>query len=396
VYGKKDDPAFLYFPTNYRWSMGLLICLSGAPWGGAEIDEVNRVGRALTDRVGDDHAWFEEWARMGDKIEARGRDELGMGHKLTAASCFMRATRYYQTGERFVHPRSQRSMDIYAKAVRIFREAMGMIRYPRVEPVEVPYGATSLPALLVHPDPAAAGTKPAPCMVFFDGFDVTKELQYGYGVPDLAARGVGCLIVDGPGNGESVRFRKLPLIAETEHYATPVYEYLAGRREFDPRRIGVMALSLGGYYAPRAAALEPRYACCVAWGAQWDYHEIWARRLEQLASGKVLSLSVPPEHLQWVLGVDSREAALKKLEGFRLDGIVQKMKCPFLLLHGAGDEQIPLSLAEQCFAAVGSKQKTLKVFTREEGGFHHCQVDDVTIGVHYMWDWIADVLKPGT
>jgi len=64
---KKDDPAFLYFPTNYRWSMGLLICLSGAPWTGVEIDEVNRVGRALTDKVGDDDAWFEEWARMGDK-----------------------------------------------------------------------------------------------------------------------------------------------------------------------------------------------------------------------------------------------------------------------------------------------------------------------------------------
>ena len=110
----------------------------------------------------------------------------------------------------------------------------------------------------------------------------------------------------------------------------------------------------------------------------------------------MLSLSVPPEHLQWVLGVDSNAAALKKLEGFRLDGIVQKMTCPFLLLHGAGDEQIPLALAEQCFAAVGSKQKTLKVFAREEGGFHHCQVDDLTIGVHTMWDWIADVLKPGT
>ena len=49
-----SDPAFLYFPDNYRWSMGLLICLSGAPWGGAEIDEVNRVGLALRDKVGDD------------------------------------------------------------------------------------------------------------------------------------------------------------------------------------------------------------------------------------------------------------------------------------------------------------------------------------------------------
>jgi dienelactone hydrolase len=395
VIGRKDDPAFLYFPDNYRWSMGLLICLSGAPWVGVEIDEVHRVGRALEGRVGDDHAWFEEWTRMGDKIEARGREAERKGHRHTAAACFRRASRYYQTGERFIHPRSQPSMEVYAKSVQLFKDAATVIRQPRIEPVEVPYDGASLPALLVHPDPAAAGGKPAPAMVFFDGFDVTKELQYGYGVPDLAARGVGCLIVDGPGNGESVRFRNLPLIAETERYASAAYEYLASRREFDARRIGVMALSLGGYYAPRAAALEPRFACCVAWGAQWDYHAIWAKRLDELASGKVLSLSVPPEHLQWVLGVSSNAAALKKLEGFRLDGIVQKMTCPFLLLHGAGDEQIPLSLAEKCFAAVGSKRKTLRVFEREEGGFHHCQVDNVTVGVHAMWDWIEEVLQPG-
>ena len=329
---------------------------------------------------------------MGERIERRGRDEKERGHQLTAAACFLRASRYYQTGERFIHPRSQRSQDVYARSVQIFRAAAGMIRRPRIEPVEVPYENTSLPALLVHPDPEAAGPNLAACMVFFDGFDVTKELQYGYGIPDLAARGIGCLIVDGPGNGESVRFRNLPLIAETERYATPVYEYVAARPEFDEKRVGVMALSLGGYYAPRAAALEPRFACCVAWGAQWDYHAIWAKRLDDLASGKVLALSVPPEHLQWVLGVDSQAAALKKLEGFRLDGIVQQMRCPFLLLHGEGDEQIPLALAQKCFDAVGSKHKMLKIFTREEGGFHHCQVDNVTIGVHAMWDWIADVL----
>jgi len=73
VIGRKDDPAFLYFPTNYRWSMGLLICLSGAPWVGVEIDDVQRVGRALEGHLGDDNAWFDEWTRMGDKIEARGR-----------------------------------------------------------------------------------------------------------------------------------------------------------------------------------------------------------------------------------------------------------------------------------------------------------------------------------
>ena len=392
---RKDDPAFIYFPTNYRWSMGLLLNLSAAPWGGAEIDEINRVGRALKDKVGDDKAWFDEWARMGDKIEARGREEEKKGHRLTAAACLMRAAHYYQTGERFLQ-RNPNAPAIYKKAVKSFADAAAMIARPRIESVEVPYGDKSLPALFVRAAPEAAGNKPGPALAFFDGFDVTKEIQYFKGVPDLVARGISCLLVDGPGNGESVRFRGLPLIAETEKYGTAAYEYLAARKEVDPKRIGVMAISLGGYYAPRAASLEPRYAACIAWGAQWDYYDVWKRRFDLLDSGEVPSLSVPPEHLMWIFGVETREAAMKKLEGFRLDGIVQKMKCPFLLLHGAGDEQIPLSLAERCFAAAGSKQKTLKVFSREEGGFHHCQVDDVTIGVHFMWDWLADVLKPGT
>jgi dienelactone hydrolase len=391
---RRDDPAFIYFPTDYRWSMGLLLCLSGAPWGGAEIDEVNRVGRALADHVGDDARWFAEWARMGERIEARGRSAARDGHHLTAAACLMRAAHYFQTGERFLQPKSADGMEVYRKSVAAFRDGAALLRRPRIESVEVPYGEASLPALLVHPDsPASSG--PAPAMVFFDGFDITKEIQYFKGVPDLVARGIACLIVDGPGNGESVRFRNLPLIAETERYATAAYDYLAGRPEIDPKRIGVIAISLGGYYAPRAAALEPRFACCIAWGAQWDYHAIWERRLADLAAGKVLSLSVPPEHLQWVLGVDSQSAALQKLEDFKLDGIVQKITCPFLLLHGEGDEQISLALAQKCFDAVGSKQKTLKIFTRQEGGFHHCQVDNITIGVHTMWDWLEDVLKPG-
>jgi pimeloyl-ACP methyl ester carboxylesterase len=392
---KQDDPAFLYFPTNYRWSMGLLLCLSAAPWGGAEIDEVNRVGRTLKDKIGDDNAWFEEWARMGDIVEARGRAAERQGHKLTAAACLMRASQYYQTGERFLQ-RDPRAGAVYKKAVKSFADAATMTQRPRIESVEVPYGGKTLPALFVHAAPEVAGGKSSPAVVFFDGFDITKEIQYFKGIPDLAARGIACLIVDGPGNGESVRFRDLPLIAETEKYASAAYDYLATRKEVDPKRIGVMAISLGGYYAPRAASLEPRFAACVAWGAQWDYYDTWKRRFELLDSGKVPSLSVPPEHLMWVFGVASREAAMQKLEGFRLDGIVQKMRCPFLLVHGAGDEQIPLAIAEKCFAAVGSVQKTLKVFSREEGGFHHCQVDNVMIGVHTMWDWLADVLKPGS
>ena len=390
----QEDLSFTYFPRDYRWSHGLLIALNSAPWGGAEIGEVHRIGLALRGREGDDQAWFRAWTAGAETVEAAGRVRAADGHDRSAAAYLFRAANYYHVGERFLQPKGADGLAAYRRGVTCFRDAAARIARPRIEPVEVPYEGTSLPALLVHAEPLAGRSGPAPAMIFFDGFDVTKEIQYFKGVPELAARGVACLIVDGPGNGESIRFRGLPLHHETERYASAAFDYLAGRAEIDAKRIGVMALSLGGYYAPRAAAMEPRFACCIAWGAQWDYWQTWHDRLERLAKQETLSLSVPWQHLLWVFGVDSREAALTALEGFRLDGVVQRITCPFLMLHGAGDEQIPLALAQRCFDAVGSKRKTLRVFSREEGGYHHCQIDNLSIGVAAMWDWVEDVLEP--
>jgi len=389
----QQDLSYKYFPDNYRWSHGVLIGLNAAPWGGAEIGEVHRIGLRLRERSGDDRAWFEEWAREAEKVEAVGRGHLAAGRKASAAGYLLRAANYYHVGERFLQPKSI-GLDAYRRGVACFRDAAGAMQRPRIEHVEIPFEGAQLPAMLVHAEGRGRASSPAPAMIFFDGFDITKEMQYFKGVPDLVARGIACLIVDGPGNGESVRLRGQYLRHDTESYATAAYEYLAQRPEIDARRIGVMAISLGGYYAPRAAAFEQRLACCIAWGAQWDYWEVWRSRFEKLDAGTLPSLSVPWQHLLWIFNVDTREAALRCLEGFRLDGVVQKIRCPFLMLHGEGDEQIPLALAQKCFDAVGAQQKTFKVFTREEGGYHHCQIDNVSVGVAYMWDWVESVLKP--
>ena len=390
---KQPDLSFTYFPEDYRWSHGVLIGLNSAPWGGAEIDEVHRIGLRLRAHIGDDTAWFREWAREAEKVEAAGRRLLAEGHRTSAAGYLCRAANYYHVGERFLQPKSE-GLAAYKRGVDCFRDAAQLVRRPRIEHVEIPYEGTSLPAVLVHAEPLPGRSGPAPAMVFFDGFDITKEIQYFKGVPDLVARGIACLLVDGPGNGESVRFRNLYLHHETERYGTAAYEFLAARPEIDAKRIGVMAISLGGYYAPRAAAFEPRFAACIAWGAQWDYWQIWKNRFDKLDSGNVPSLSVPWRHLLWIFNVATREEAMKKLEGFRLDGVVQKIRCPFLMVHGEGDEQIPLAVARQCFDAVGSKQKTFRLFTREEGGYHHCQIDNASIGIAAMWDWLEDTLQP--
>jgi dipeptidyl aminopeptidase/acylaminoacyl peptidase len=390
----QPELSFTYFPENYRWSHGLLIGLNSAPWGGAEIGEINRIGLRLKDHVGDDDAWFREWAREARIVEDRGRARMAEGFTTSGAQYLQRASMYYHVGERFLQPKSKEGDDAYMRGVNCLRDAAKYIKRPKLEHVEIPYGDTGLPAIYVHVEPANRGGK-VPAMVFFDGLDVTKEIQYLKGVADLAARGIACLIVDGPGNGESIRFRNLYLRHDTEHYATPVFDYLSQRPEVDAKRIGVMAISLGGYYAPRAAAMEPRFACCLAWGAQWDYQKIWQDRFDRLARADTPSLSVAAQHISWVLNASSQDDALKRLEPFKLEGVVQKIACPFLLLHGEGDEQIPLPEAQKCFDAVGSKNKTFKLFTREEGGYHHCQIDNQSICAAYMWDWVEQVLEPG-
>ena len=291
MHAAQEELSFTYFPENYRWSHGLLIGLNMAPWGGAEIGEINRIGLRLKNRVGDDNAWFREWAREARTVEDRGRERIADGRTLSGAQYLQRASAYYHVGERFLQPKSKEGLDAYMRGVDCLREAARHIRRPRLEHVEIPYEGTSIPAIYVHAEPVKSDGK-VPAMVFFDGLDVTKEIQYFKGVSDLVARGIACLIVDGPGNGESIRFRNLYLHHETERYATPAWEYLAARAEIDAKRIGVMAISLGGYYAPRAAAFEPRYACCIAWGAQWDYEKIWRERFERLARSDTPALSV--------------------------------------------------------------------------------------------------------
>lgn len=380
---------FRYFPDDYRWSAALALVLGTAPYGGAELGEVDRVGRRLRERVGDDDAWFREWTALGDEVFNQGVRAESSSHPATAAGLHLRATSYYQIGERFRTPKDEGALAAYQSSLESFRRFAALSDRAMLESVEVPYGDTNLPAWLVHP--LGREGKAVPCVVFFDGLDITKELQYLRGVDELVRRGVACLLVDGPGNGESIRLRGLTLCPDYERAGSAALDHLQQRSDIDSERIAVMAISLGGYYAARCASLEPRFAACVAWGAIWDYHATWERRVR--ASFQT-ALSVPGHHIAWVLGVDTVEEALDRLRDYRLDGVVQQMRAPFLLLHGAEDEQVPLADARALYEAVGAKDKTLRVFTAREGGATHCQNDQLTSAVTEICDWLEDHLHP--
>ena len=95
--------------------------------------------------------------------------------------------------------------------------------------------------------------------MLFNGLDNCKEMNVLFAGVELAFRGFHTLAIDGPGQGESLRLRNHHARYDYEAAGTPAYEFVAKRKDVDPKRVAIMAYSAGGYYAPRVAAFEKRY-----------------------------------------------------------------------------------------------------------------------------------------
>ena len=378
------------FPQHFQWSNATLIAKGMAPYAAVALEEIDRVVQRLHQRIDEPHAWWEEWTALAAQVEREADTAAQEGRHATAGNYYLRAGSYYYTGERMLPPGEQK-LAIYRKSLRCSQEGLKR-RYPNLEIVDVPYEGTSLPAYFIKS--TRAGGR-APTVVLFDGLDNCKEMSVLFAGVELAFRGFHTLAIDGPGQGEALRLRNLPSRYDYEVPGTAAYEYVAARPDVDLKRVAIMAYSAGGYYAPRAAAFEKRYAACVAWGPHYDYHAVWQKRWESMQKDETGNAT---SHFQlpWVLGVADMETAMEKLKKFTLAGVAQRITCPMLVCWGEEDKLTPREVAHQLYDAVGSRDKTLKIFTPHGGGAEHCQVDNRQVGTDYIADWLEARLRKGT
>jgi alpha-beta hydrolase superfamily lysophospholipase len=379
-----------YFPTNYVWNLStnLALCMGGNP---GEIDVICRSLVAASSR-GDDEgteAFFNAWCEQADRLVALAAEDLQKGRRLSAGAKHGRASTYYLTAERMQHRNYAPRVGAFAKMLDSFARFVDL-HDENCERVDIPHAGARLAGLFVK-GRTAAGAR-APCVALFNGLDSTKEMIYGSGIQQaLAARGISSIAVDQPGTGEALRLQGLPAVIESEVWAASVVDYLQTRGDVDGERIGVCAWSLGGYFAPRAAAMEKRFKLCVAWGANYNWGELQKRRQQREGDRPVPHYW---EHVQWVWGQPTMEAFMAFAQGVTLAPVIDRIAVPFLVVHGANDRQIPREYAEQQYAgAVNSPKRELKYFTTREGGVEHCSADNMTAVRDYISDWIAETFK---
>lgn len=377
---------FEYFP-NYVWNLSVAIALES----GGQIGEIMDMCQPLKEAAGngDDAGTKEflaEWVKTAEKLIGLADEDRVANRDFSAAAKLQRAAIYLFTAERMQghgHPGRQKT---FSQALACFSDAM-LLGKERCERVEIPLDDGVMPALYVRPE----GSGPHPVVVYCNGLDSCKEMLWWSKLPAaLAKRGIATLCVDQPGTGEAIRSYKLPATHQSERWASSAIDWLEEQPDIDAVRIGMTGISLGGYFAPRAVAFEPRFASGAVWGANHDWAEVQQKRLRREGENPVPHYW---EHVMWVFGATDMDDFLAKSEGMTLEGILDRVAIPFLVTHGEKDRQIGLEYAHRTYDQLtNSPRRELKIFTDREGGVEHVGADNMAFGRDFIADWFAETL----
>jgi dienelactone hydrolase len=377
---------FEYFP-NYIWNLSVAMALES----GGKIGEIVDMCQPIRDAAanGADAGtpqFMKQWVAMADRLTGLADEDETAGRAFSASDKLERAALYLLVAERMQAHGSPGREATYARALQAFARSTELGRINR-ERVVIPLAKGSMPALYTR----APGAGRRPVVVYCNGLDSCKELLYWSGLPGaLARRGVSTLSVDQPGSGEALRLQHLPVDPHSESWASKAVDWLAAQADVDAARIGMTGISLGGHFAPRAVAHEPRFAAGAVWGANHNWAEVQQRRLQREGENPVPHYWA---HVHWAFGAKDMPDFLQKAAPMHLNGQLDRIRVPFLVTHGEKDRQIPLAYAQQTFEQlVNSPRRQLKVFTAREGGVEHVGADNMSFAREFIADWFAEQL----
>ncbi len=319
--------------------------------------------------------WCAAWSARAAVHEEMGNKALAGGYNTSAGAHFTRAAVCYHFGKfLFVNDMAQMK-EAHRRAVECRNKALPHLDPPG-ERVAIPYEGKQLYGNLRKPaaKPPNAGAAKPPIVVMCMGLDSAKEEMDDYENRFLA-RGLATLAFDGPGQGEAEY--DFALCPEYEKPAKAVFDFLSTRSDVDHARAGIWGVSLGGYYAPRAAAFERRIRACVALSGPFQRSADFTGRPQMnVEAFRVRSKSANLE--------EAGKVALR----FSLAACAKNISCPIYIVAGTKDRLTPHTEAEKLAASV-SGPCVLSVI---EGGNH------VVNNLWYRYrdqtaDWMAAQLR---
>lgn len=376
---RPDSDLALTLPVGYeRFHKGQLFNFQmNRPYslGYARLEDMREAGKKINS--------FPEWKTV----------MLAMAQSALAEDRLMNAAFYYRAAEFYTFPDDPDKDVFYDRFSELFYRAFAG---HGIERIDVPYGPAHLPAMAVGPASSDKGT-----IVLHGGYDSFAEEFYSM-MRFFADAGFRVIGFDGPGQGGARRKAGLPLDFRWERPVAAVMNHL------DLDDVTLIGLSMGGYFALRAAAFEPRVQRVIATGHAFDYRKI-ARGLgalvffhdhlrnltNRLSRWKIKQGGMEAwniSHLMYVLDIDEPMAGLEfalelNEENLHSDRVAQDV----LILASREDHFIPFRLhKEQLRRLTMARSVSDRVFTKEDHAENHCQIGNIGLAVKVMRDWIEE------
>jgi pimeloyl-ACP methyl ester carboxylesterase len=306
--------------------------------------------------------WLGAWVETADVHRALAEEAEAAGNGRTAGEAYVRAALCYHFGKFVWLVDLDRHREATERAIACIYAAHRHLD-PEAARLEVPFEGETLVGNLRQP----AGAGDRPLVLLLPGLDSTKEEFFNWEEVFLA-RGLATFSFDGPGQGESGFTTKI-----RHDYEAAVSAALDVLGWDGP--VGACGVSLGGYYAPRAAAREPRLRAVAGVSGAFNFGECWD--------------GLPPltrEAFAHHSGAEDEEDARSKALELDLAPVIAELDGPALMVTGKLDRIIPWQQTKRIADEARNGQ-----FVLYEEGNHVC--NDIPYKYRpLVADWLAKEL----
>lgn len=259
-------------------------------------------------------AWDVVLDNLAQEQEVNARAEA---EEVPARDAWHAAAATFNFAQMAYNTDGERRRNLYRRMIRCFAQFAAIAEFP-VSRVELPYRNGRLFGWHFHAPAAQRGT-----VLVFGGMSGWAT-AYRCMAEVLCRHGLDCLLVDGPGQGESRLEGGVYADADLMSGFSRFVDYAL---EGEPRqKIGLWGNSYGGLLAALTACRDRRIeACCI--------------------NGAPVVTSVPPfrtarEQLAAMFGPDP-DAFVEVLPSLAFDGRHTALTCPTLVLEGGADRLVP-------------------------------------------------------
>jgi len=343
--------------------------------GYAEPDELRKAAAKIRSR--------EDCVAVFESLSARA----------AAAGRFRNATSYLRVAEFFTPPSSAEKVPRYRRYRQLFDIAFansGAVRH------EVPYAGAALPA---YHYPAVGRQRGS--VLIHGGFDSLIEEFFAIW-ERIAAAGFDVVAFEGPGQGGARALGGLTFDHDWEKPVAAVLDH------FGLETAGLVGISMGGYWALRAAGREPRIDRVVAWPPVYD----WLHRVPGALRGATRAMLRRRRFMRWNVRVRTRLIpTLRQVvdQALYLVGRTDPMDAvdwflgmnaahlgseritqDVLLLCGEHDAfQPPVLTRAQAAALTAARSVTVRTFTTAEHADQHCQMGNLDLACRVVTAWLT-------